>query len=279
MRLLVNCPSGESRLLQVQDEMTVLELKQLLLEVEGIPVQQQVLCYAGQHLKDHLPLAEHHLEEYTLSNEVVLYLTRVLAAPKMVFLCSRAKPSQRVPEMVEADMPVGDAMQLLVSSSKKIFKKCKYVRNFDLPDTHTYTHTYTQTCARCHRNMAGPFPPDSPLLAKRQDGSTILLKINPMEGLTQLQERIARHEVSPYIHHGGAHTDPVHCAALGSEYTGCSRQKVQHMIQMLHMNVGKGAWEFPTTKQARAAHLLHPMLLKSWPAYRMCMVHGLALSC
>ncbi|KAF5832550.1 hypothetical protein DUNSADRAFT_11544 [Dunaliella salina] len=115
MRLLVNCPSGESRLLQVHDEMTVLELKQLLLEVEGIPVQQQVLCYAGQHLKDHLPLAEHNLEEYTLSNEVVLYLTRVLAAPKMVFLCSRAKPSQRVPEMVEADMPVGDAMQLLVS--------------------------------------------------------------------------------------------------------------------------------------------------------------------
>jgi len=43
--------------------------------------------------------------------------------------------------------------------------------------------------------MAGPFPPDAPLLAKRQDGSTMLLKINPMEGLTELHERIARHEV------------------------------------------------------------------------------------
>jgi hypothetical protein len=43
--------------------------------------------------------------------------------------------------------------------------------------------------------MAGAFPPDAPLLAKRQDGSTILLKINPMEGLTELQERVARHEV------------------------------------------------------------------------------------
>lgn len=46
-----------------------------------------------------------------------------------------------------------------------------------------------------YRNMAGPFPPDVPLLAKRQDGSTILISINPMEGLTELQDRIARHEV------------------------------------------------------------------------------------
>ena len=36
----------------------------------GIPVHQQVLCFAGQHLKDHLSLVEHGLEEYTLSDEV-----------------------------------------------------------------------------------------------------------------------------------------------------------------------------------------------------------------
>jgi hypothetical protein len=36
----------------------------------GIPVEQQVLCFAGQHLKDHLTLADHNLEEYTLSDEV-----------------------------------------------------------------------------------------------------------------------------------------------------------------------------------------------------------------
>ena len=35
MRLLVNCPSGESRLLQVDAEATVLELKQVLQEAEG----------------------------------------------------------------------------------------------------------------------------------------------------------------------------------------------------------------------------------------------------
>lgn len=52
---------------------------------------------------------------YSLPLQVVLYLTRVLSAPKMIFLCSRSKPTQRIPEMVEADMPVGEAMGLLVS--------------------------------------------------------------------------------------------------------------------------------------------------------------------
>jgi hypothetical protein len=51
----------------------------------------------------------------THTPQVVLYLTRILEAPKMIFLCSRCKPSQRVPEMVEANMPVGDVMALLVS--------------------------------------------------------------------------------------------------------------------------------------------------------------------
>jgi len=52
---------------------------------------------------------------FSYPSQVVLYLTRVLQVPKMVFLSSCAKPSQRVPEMVEADMPVGEAMQLLVT--------------------------------------------------------------------------------------------------------------------------------------------------------------------
>lgn len=97
------------------------------------------------------------------SCQVVLYLTRVLADPKMIYLCSRCKPSQRVPEMVEADMAVGEVKRLLES-----------------------------------RNLAGSFALDAPLLAKRQDGSTILISINPMEGLTQLQGRIAAHEVSSH---------------------------------------------------------------------------------
>lgn len=35
LRLLVNCPSGESRLLQMEDSVSVFELKQTLQEAEG----------------------------------------------------------------------------------------------------------------------------------------------------------------------------------------------------------------------------------------------------
>ncbi|GFH22193.1 polyubiquitin, partial [Haematococcus lacustris] len=70
MRLLINCPSGQSRLLQVAGDATVLELKELLQDEEGIPVRQQVLCFAGLHMKDHLTLLDHKLEELTLSDEV-----------------------------------------------------------------------------------------------------------------------------------------------------------------------------------------------------------------
>lgn len=76
----------------------------------GIPVDQQVLCYAGQHLKDHLSLFDHNLEEYTLSDEVVLYLTQRLSQPKRIFLSALAKPSQLVAELIEADLPIGKVM-------------------------------------------------------------------------------------------------------------------------------------------------------------------------
>lgn len=36
MRVLVNCPSGESRLFQIDAQATVLELKQALQEAEGV---------------------------------------------------------------------------------------------------------------------------------------------------------------------------------------------------------------------------------------------------
>jgi hypothetical protein len=78
MRLLINCPSGESRLLQVDDAATVLDLKHTLYQEEGIPVDQQVLCFAGQHLKDHLTLGDHGLEDYTLSDEVCISFLRAI---------------------------------------------------------------------------------------------------------------------------------------------------------------------------------------------------------
>ncbi|KAG1659691.1 hypothetical protein FOA52_004330 [Chlamydomonas sp. UWO 241] len=159
MRLLVNCPSGESRLLQVDSNATVAELKHELHQLEGIPVVQQVLCYAGNDLKDHLTLADHELDQYTLSDEVVIYLSKRREKPKLIYLASRARLAQKVPELVEADMPVGDVAALLDS-----------------------------------RGLAGGFAPGAPIYCKRQDGSTVPLKVDPKISINALEERIAKQE-------------------------------------------------------------------------------------
>ncbi|GFR49732.1 hypothetical protein Agub_g11889 [Astrephomene gubernaculifera] len=159
MRVLVNCPSGESRLFQIDSQATVLELKQALQEAEGIPVKQQVLCFAGNNLKDHLSLADHNLEAYTLSDEVVLYLSKRLSQPKRVYLASRNKLSQQAAELVEADSPVGSLMGLLES-----------------------------------RGFATPFAPGASIVLKRQDGSTIPLHVSHAEELQGMEERVAEKE-------------------------------------------------------------------------------------
>ncbi|KAG2426184.1 hypothetical protein HXX76_013165 [Chlamydomonas incerta] len=159
MRVLVNCPSGESRLFQIDAQATVLELKQALQEAEGIPVKQQVLCFAGNNLKDHLSLADHNLEAYTLSDEVVLYLSKRLSQPKRVYLASRHKLSQQAAELVEADTPVGSLMGLLES-----------------------------------RGFATPFAPGASIVLKRQDGSSVPLTVAPGEELQALEDRVAKQE-------------------------------------------------------------------------------------
>ncbi|KXZ47782.1 hypothetical protein GPECTOR_33g664 [Gonium pectorale] len=159
MRVLVNCPSGESRLFQIDAQATVLELKEALQEAERIPVKQQVLCFGGNNLKDHLSLADHNLEAYTLSDEVVLYLSKRLSVPKRVYLTSRHKLSQQAAELVEADTPVGSLMGLLES-----------------------------------RGFASPFSPTASIVVKRQDGSTVPMAVAPTEELQALEDRVAAQE-------------------------------------------------------------------------------------
>jgi len=113
-------------------------------------------------LKDHLSLFDHNLEEYTLSDEVVLYLTQRLAQPKRIFLSAHAKPSQLVAELVEADMPVGKVMALLES-----------------------------------RGLAGAFVPGAPMYPKRRDGSTIPMPMDHAEPLAAFEARAAAKEGVP----------------------------------------------------------------------------------
>ncbi len=76
---------------------------------------QQHLSYAGAPMKDHLSLADHQLNAYTLSDEVVIYLSERRAHPKTVFLLSRSNPALKASELVEHDSAVGDVMGLLTS--------------------------------------------------------------------------------------------------------------------------------------------------------------------
>lgn len=76
-----------------------------------------------------------------------------------IFLAARNKLSQKVAEHVEADMPVGHVMQLLES-----------------------------------RALAESFAGNASIYVKRQDGSTIPLKVDPMIGLSGLEHQVGEME-------------------------------------------------------------------------------------
>jgi hypothetical protein len=92
----------------------------------------------------------------------VLYLSKKLARPKRIFLTTHAKPSQVTAVEVEADMPIGE-VQLLLES----------------------------------RGLAGANSEvtDDSVLIKRQDGSTVPLRVDAANGITYVQQRIADQEV------------------------------------------------------------------------------------
>lgn len=92
----------------------------------GIPVKQQVICFGGQHLKDHASIREYNLDEFTLSDEVVLYLSSRLSSPKAIFLTSWSKPSQLVQEHVEADMPVGEVSRSVRKMPSRFWSLAAY---------------------------------------------------------------------------------------------------------------------------------------------------------
>ena len=130
-----------------------------LYELESIPSNEQVLVYAGKLLKDHLSLADHSLNDFTLSDEVVLYLSRKRAHPKTIFLASRATPSLKLTEQVESESSVGSVMDLLVL-----------------------------------RGVASPFTQGATVIAKRTDGTTIPLDIDPGQPLSVLETKLRQIE-------------------------------------------------------------------------------------
>lgn len=143
MRVVINCPSGKSHLLQLAGDISVHDLKLRMQDIEGIPVAQQEIIFGGQGLRDECSLSEYQIQEYTLADEVVLYLQKVIAAPLHIFLSGHQARSRIVTEIVEEQMLLDDVQNLLVS-----------------------------------RNLASKFEPGMQPVVKRQDGTTVLLDID-----------------------------------------------------------------------------------------------------
>lgn len=93
--------------------------------------------------------------------QVVLYLSKKCANPKVIYLVSRSRPHQKVTELVERDMPVGEVKALLES-----------------------------------RGLAATFVQGASIYCKRQDGSTVPLKIDANQSIMNLESKIAQQEVS-----------------------------------------------------------------------------------
>lgn len=141
------------------EETPVAKIKQILEDAEGIPAAQQVLVFAGQQLKDHLQLADYALEEYSLSDETVIYLQKKLASFKYIYLSCTSNRAQLVTEAVESDTQVSSVMDLLVC-----------------------------------RGLANAFEPNPPIIVRRQDGSTITLSISTSDTLSDVDTKVGNKE-------------------------------------------------------------------------------------
>ena len=91
---------------------------------------------------------------------MVLYLNKKRAHPRHIFLISRSRPSQKVPEIVEIDMPVGDVMALLET-----------------------------------RGLAEAFVAGASIYCKRQDGSTVPIQVDPKMSIQGLEQKLKQLEV------------------------------------------------------------------------------------
>jgi hypothetical protein len=95
--------------------------------------------------------------------QVVLYLSKKCAYPKIIYLVARSRPHQKVTELVEQDMPVGEVKALLES-----------------------------------RGLAASFPPGASIYCKRGDGSTVPLRVDPNQSIMNLESKIRQQEVGSF---------------------------------------------------------------------------------
>lgn len=101
--------------LDISEEVLIRELKEELARVEDIPAELQVLRFAGQELNDNVPIGEYTILEYSLQEEVLLYLEQRLAEPMSIFIKCPAGRNDMIMERVEERTAVEAVMDIMVS--------------------------------------------------------------------------------------------------------------------------------------------------------------------
>jgi len=100
--------------LDVSEEVLVRELKEELAKVEDIFPELQVIRFAGRELLDNTPIGEYTILEYSLQEEVLLYLERKTKNPTTIFIKWPANATNLVAERVSESTTVEQVMEIMV---------------------------------------------------------------------------------------------------------------------------------------------------------------------
>eukprot|EP00892_Ulva_mutabilis_P012258 jgi/Ulvmu1/9404/UM051_0032.1 len=137
MRLIVRGITGSLHEFTCDPETTLKDIKDHLVELEGVPEAQILLVHAGQPLADTAIPAD-DLANFNRAGEIMLDLQVKMRDPVRIFLTSPLSRNKPICEAVEFTAPVTDVLDLL--------------------EDHGLTASIERTCA---------------VIPKRDDGSTI----------------------------------------------------------------------------------------------------------
>lgn len=181
MRLLVSCTSGNVHSLYVGGPTKVGDVKRALESLEGVSAERQSLLFAGKTLEDHQCLIEdYRIEDYSLSDEVMVYMYPTLASSRIIFLAGLSSVDKTITEAVEDSSSLIDVKKLLrshglagdfVSEMEATESGCVVVRRTDGTTVQTVAHSSDSLVDLDRKIMlAEAFSPRQYLFYQARDG-------------------------------------------------------------------------------------------------------------